>query len=179
MYVLFLTDDNLIRGYKETTQEETETFKLKFILVDELPAVIRNQKQNTLLRWVDGQVIEVNSPSAVSPQDAKLAELNVACNAAILAGFTSNALGSPHTYDFDYDAQINLGGMLNAITAGIVTGAIVWKASGLPESHTVAQFKTVFADGLAHKNALIGHFWTLKAAVLAAQSTEEIDAIVW
>jgi hypothetical protein len=109
----------------------------------------------------------------------KVKQLNEFCNAAILAGFTSNALGTDNTYDFDYDAQINLGGMLNAITAGLVTGNIVWKASGNPQPHTFEQFKVVFSAGLEHKNAMIGRFWLLKSAVLAAESEEEIDAIVW
>lgn len=41
------------------------------------------------------------------------------------------------------------------------------------------QFKTVFSDGLEHKNALIGRFWAMKAAVLAASSIEEVEGIVW
>ncbi|WP_446686390.1 DUF4376 domain-containing protein [Paenibacillus planticolens] len=117
--------------------------------------------------------------SVKSPLELKLAELNVACNATILAGFASNALGSQHTYDFDYDAQINLGGMLNAITAGLVTESFMWKASGVPQLHTPNVFKAVFADGLAHKNSLIERYWTLKASVLAAETSEEIDAIKW
>jgi hypothetical protein len=118
-------------------------------------------------------------PDAISPVDAKISELNAACNAAILAGFTSDALGIDNTYDFDYDAQINLGGMLNAITAGIVTDSIVWKASGIPQAHTIDQFKTVFAHGLTHKNTNIGKYWTLKGQVLSAETTEEINAIHW
>jgi hypothetical protein len=115
----------------------------------------------------------------ISPTDAKIAELNSACNAAILAGFTSDALGADNTYDFDYDAQINLGGMLNAITAGIVLDDVIWKASGIPQTHTIDQFKIVFAHGLSHKNTNIGRFWTLKAAVYAATSDEEREAIHW
>ena len=118
-------------------------------------------------------------PFAKSPLELKLAELNAACNAAILAGFTSDALGSDNIYDFDYDAQINLGGMLNAITAGLVAGDIVWKASGIPQVHTVDQFKAVFGAGLAFKNSMIAHYWTLKAAVNDATSQEEIEAITW
>lgn len=131
-----------------------------------------------------GQYVELarvtySNPNAVPPKDAKLAEISAACNAAILAGFTSDALGSPHSYEFGTDDQINLGGMLNAITAGIVTGSIVWKASGVPKSHTVEQFKGVFAAGLQHKNNCIARLWALKSQVLAAGTSEEIEAIVW
>jgi hypothetical protein len=118
-------------------------------------------------------------PDAISPIDAKIAELNAACNAAILAGFTSDSLGSVNAYDFGYDDQINLGGMLNAITAGIFTDDVIWKASGVPQTHTIDQFKIVFAHGLNHKNANIGKYWTLKGQVLTAETTEEINAIHW
>jgi hypothetical protein len=112
-------------------------------------------------------------------RSAKIAALNSACNTAILAGFTSSALGDPHEYDFDYEAQTNLGGMLNAITAGIATESIYWKASGLPVLHTIEQFKTVFADGLVFKNGLIAQYWALKGQVLAVETKEDIDSIVW
>ncbi|KQX69218.1 DUF4376 domain-containing protein [Paenibacillus sp. Root444D2] len=109
----------------------------------------------------------------------KIKQLNIFCNIAILAGFTSDALGSSNTYDFDIDAQINLGGMLNAITAGLVSEPVIWKASGQPQAHTFVQFKTVFGAGLAHKNINIGKYWTLKAQVEAATTTEQVNAIVW
>lgn len=118
-------------------------------------------------------------PDAISPVDSKIAELNKACNAAILAGFTSDTLGSPHTYDFGYDDQTNIGGIFSAIIGGIVTTPQYWKASGVPTLHTTDQLKTLFADGLAHKNSNIGKYWTLKGQVISAETTEEIDAIHW
>ncbi|MGO4498794.1 hypothetical protein AB4114_23205 [Paenibacillus sp. 2RAB27] len=118
-------------------------------------------------------------PNTISPVDSKISELNAACNEAILAGFTSDALGTDNTYDFDYDAQINLGGMLNAITAGMISGSFPWKASGIPQLHTINQFKAVFAAGLTHKNSNIGKYWMLKEQAIAATTPEERDAIVW
>lgn len=119
-------------------------------------------------------------PPTPDPKEAKIAELDSACNAEILAGFTSSALGAANTYDFDYEAQTNLGGMLNAITAGIITTEpISWKASGVPTNHTFAQFKKLFADGLVHKNSKIQKYWALKAQVNAATTPEEVSAITW
>ncbi|CAH1203003.1 hypothetical protein PAECIP111891_02197 [Paenibacillus allorhizoplanae] len=118
-------------------------------------------------------------PNAISPVDAKIAELNKACNEAILSGFTSDALGTDNSYDFDYDAQINLGGMLNAITAGMISGSFPWKASGIPQLHTINQFKAVFAAGLTHKNSNIGKYWTLKELAITATTPEEIEVIIW
>ncbi|WP_240418233.1 hypothetical protein [Paenibacillus periandrae] len=112
-------------------------------------------------------------------RQSKISILNNACNAAILSGFTSNALEDEHTYDFDYEAQTNLGGMLNAIMAEIVTEKIYWKASGLPVPHTINQFKQVYADGLTHKNSLITKYWTLKSQVLSANSLDDIESVTW
>ncbi|MEC0231277.1 XkdW family protein [Paenibacillus alba] len=110
---------------------------------------------------------------------SKINTLNAACNTSILGGFTSDALGENNAYDFGYDDQINLGGMLNAISAGIITDNIIWKASGVPQHHTIEQFKSVFAAGLEWKNTNIGKYLILKAQVSAATTTEEIEAISW
>ncbi|CAH1230656.1 hypothetical protein PAECIP111891_06712 [Paenibacillus allorhizoplanae] len=172
-----LYDGNNIRGYELMSPEKTETIRIDNSTVEDV---------HYLFDLDAGDYVEQSreqrqfpDPNAISPVDAKISELNAACNAAILAGFTSNALGTDNTYDFDYDAQINLGGMLNAITADIVSGTVVWKASGIPQTHTIDQFKTVFAQGLSHKNTNIGKYWTLKGQVLSAETTEEINAIHW
>lgn len=110
---------------------------------------------------------------------SKTAELNSACNAAILSGFTSNALGSNHTYDFDYEAQTNLNAMLNAIIADLVSEPIIWKASNLLQPHTIEQFKSLFTDSLTHKVTNINKYWELKTAVTAANSMEGVASISW
>ncbi|MCY9658107.1 DUF4376 domain-containing protein [Paenibacillus chondroitinus] len=121
-----------------------------------------------------------NNGTIEDAKTQKIKQLNEFCNAAILTGFTSNALGTQHSYDFDYDAQINLGGMLNAITAGLISEqSVTWKASGLPQPHTFAQFKEVFGAGLTHKNTNIGKYWALKAQVEAATIPEEVEAVRW
>ncbi|OAS17153.1 XkdW family protein [Paenibacillus oryzisoli] len=110
---------------------------------------------------------------------AKINSLNVACNASILAGFTSDALGTDNAYDFAYHDQINLESTFNAISAEIHMDNIKWKASGVPQSHTSEQFKLLYADGLAHKNANISKYWELKNAVLSASNAEDISSISW
>ncbi|NQX60447.1 XkdW family protein [Paenibacillus qinlingensis] len=110
---------------------------------------------------------------------AKINLLNTACNESILAGFTSDALGTDITYDFGYNDQINLGSTFNAILAGIITGNVMWKASGVPQPHTFEQFKVLYADGIAHKTANISKYWELKDAVLSATHAEDIASISW
>lgn len=169
--------DGVKRAYESANENKVETIRIDSNNVQDV---------SYQFDWELGEYVETGritrylpDPTVKSPLELKLTELNAACNAAILAGFTSSALITQHTYDFDYDAQINLGGMLNAITAGIITGTITWKASGTPQSHSIEQFKTVFGDGLTHKNAQIGKYWTLKAQAIAAETPEQLDAIVW
>jgi hypothetical protein len=124
--------------------------------------------------------LEFNFTTPIAPyKEQKIAELNRRCNESILAGFTSNALGTDSYYSFDYDSQINLGGMLNAITAELVPEPVVWKASNVPQNHSFAQFKTVFLHGLAHKNNMISKYWLLKNQVDLAGSNEEVALISW
>jgi len=105
--------------------------------------------------------------------------ISTQCNAAILACFASSALGAEHVYDFDYEAQTNLNGMLSAITNGMAVEPIMWKASGVPQPHTFEQFKAIYAAGLAHKNANIGKYWELKAEITSALNTDDITSITW
>lgn len=150
------------------------------------PATLEPSEDGVLYQQILDDEENVISTEAVSqpemppdPKGVKITELNAACNAEILAGFSSSALGEPNDYDFDYEAQINLTEMLQAINNDMVTEPIFWKASGEPKPHTIAQFKALFADGLEFKNSRIQRYWSLKAQVLAATTQEEIDAIVW
>ncbi|NQX66816.1 hypothetical protein HQN90_11845 [Paenibacillus alba] len=112
-------------------------------------------------------------------KQSKTEELNSKCNTTILSGFKSKALGTEHAYDFDYEAQTNLNSMLNAIAAHIAADPIPLKASGMLQPHSFEQFKNLYADGLAHKNANISKYWELKAALSAANTEEEVTSIIW
>lgn len=128
-------------------------------------------------QWIEGLL---QSDLLAGQKQTKIDELNAVCNAFILSGFTSSALGDPHDYDFDYEAQINLAGMMNAISAGIAPATITWKTKNAGSiDHDHAQFTQLYADGLTFKNTQIGKYWILKAQVQAATTEAEIDAIVW
>lgn len=100
-------------------------------------------------------------------QSAKIAEINAACESAIVSGFTSDALGSTHTYRSRRDDQINL---MGAAQSGAATKFKCADSSGVwaLRDHTAAQIKQVFADGVARKLALIEQSNAL---------TDQVDAI--
>ncbi|TVY09990.1 DUF4376 domain-containing protein [Paenibacillus cremeus] len=120
-----------------------------------------------------------NYPTLEQVKQTKLDQLNDACNKFILAGFTSDALGEENHYDFDYEAQINMGGTLNGITAGMITGDIMWKTAEGNKPHTVNQFKQLYADGMTFKQTNIAKYWTLKNQVLACETRADVAAIQW
>lgn len=144
--------------------------------------VLQDGKGRHNYKLVDNQISE-RTEDEKTPlseyKEKKIAELSKICNETILGGYTSNALGSPNHYDFDMEAQMNLAGMLHAINAAMINEPITWKASGVPQQHTINQFKQVFADGLNWKNNNIGKYWMFKSQVAAATTKVEVDVVSW
>lgn len=113
-------------------------------------------------------------------KDAKIAELNDACNQEILAGFTSSALGQPHTYGFDYEDQQNLNGQLAILMFDNTITSVNWKTKDAGVlTHTRDQFIQVCKDAEAFKRSRIEKFWNLKAQVQQATTEDQINAITW
>ena len=113
---------------------------------------------------------------------SKTNEINSACSKAITSGFTSSALGTPHTYQSEQTDQLNLIGVVTAGTddyfkCGVTdaNGNITWNY----ELHTIVQLQQVLADGKAHKQALLQKANTLKVQVASATTVAKVKAIVW
>lgn len=128
--------------------------------------------------------IDLNTVSLADLKTAKIAQLNYQCTEAILAGFVSSALGTPHTYSFDYQAQIRFSGELAAINDPTFTDTTApWntKENGYL-SHTLAQFRQLFKDGQTWTKTNMGKYFTLKGQVLAITDptkNADVNAIVW
>ncbi len=108
----------------------------------------------------------------------KTADINASCAAAIVSGFTSSALGTPHTYDSALEDQLNL---IGAVGLGIDLPYRCTDASGVKEfrAHTAAQLKQVATDGTAIKLAALSKAAALKAQVMAAVDVAAVEAVVW
>lgn len=121
---------------------------------------------------------ELKRLKAEAPKNVKREEINMACEAAIVGGFQSSALGSPHTYDSSRDDQLNLVGAANA---SIDMPYTCTDANGVKTEvlHTAAQLKQVYLDGIAFKAAQLSKARTLKAQIDAAKTQAALDKIVW
>ena len=118
------------------------------------------------------------APSLDSVKAVKSAEINTACAAAIVGGFTSSALGMPHTYDSALEDQLNL---IGAVGLGINISYRCGDAAGIKDFrlHTTAQLKQVAVDGAQIKLVALEKATTLKAQVQAAVDAAAVEAVVW
>lgn len=113
-------------------------------------------------------------------KNMRINDLNTKCNQTILSGFTSYALGEPHQYDFDEEAQRNFNGTLTMLTVDPTISTIVWKTVDAgPLPHTKDQFIQLCKDGFAFKQNMISKYWLLKTKVQQATTIDEVNAITW
>ena len=105
----------------------------------------------------------------------KIIEVSKVCEALIVAGFTSDALGSDHFYQSDRDDQSNLVGL---VTLG---SDELFKCndgtSWIYAAHTAAQLREVLEAGKNVKLPLLKNFNDKKELILACSTQEEIDSI--
>ena len=135
--------------------------------------------------WNGTTVVAYEAPLATL-RSAKLAELRAACAAAIVAGYSSSALGSPHLYPATLTDQSN---MLASVTSSLLPGlAEGWTtpfwcadAAGVwaRRQHTVAQIRQAGSDGVAHVLAQQDLLSGLENDLAAAGSAAAVGAVVW
>lgn len=108
-------------------------------------------------------------------------EINTACEAAITAGFTSEALGAPHFYSSQLDDQLNLTG---AVLRGLDMPYACRDELDVKEFrlHTAEQLRQVGDDFTLYKLQLLQHANALKQqldAALDAGDLTALEAISW
>lgn len=173
-----LTEQNEI---EEVFNEDIEIPKPFIIVPSSVWQKFSIYKKEDLL--ITNQTISLkNNVVLEKEKKKKLLNINTLCEAAIVGGFTSSALGSVHVYQSDRDDQINLIGLVTAgaddlLKCGVDdgNGNITWDW----KQHTAAQLKAVFDDGALFKKQQLIKANTLKAQVAAATTAEELDGIVW
>lgn len=122
---------------------------------------------------------------SVAKARQKLA-LSSACHVAIVAGFTSTALGTANTYSSDAESQMNISGrvqesLLLASTTTWVGKIKCTDTAGVVarRDHTHAQIRQLGLDAVAHISAQLSKLDQKQAAIEAALTTTAVDAIVW
>ena len=115
----------------------------------------------------------------------KVDELRDACKAAILGGYVSSALGTPHTYPSLLEDQMNLiGAVTDSLTASAGWTVEFWCADTQGvwalRSHTASEIQGVMRDAKAVR---VGYSVKLdqlcNAARAAAGDSAALNAIKW
>lgn len=137
-------------------------------------------------RLENGKIVKPPDPSIDILKAERIAVLRVACEAEIVGGFASDALGEMHTYPSDVKAQINLMGsvtdsLMPDLPADWSTPFWVCDAQGnwKWEAHTAAQIQQAGRDGKAAVVAAQTKLGELTAAVEAAKTKKAVEAITW
>lgn len=150
-----------------------------------------------MLAFNEGSTIEADSegrPIAVPVPPPSLDDLRAsavkaitgACNAQIVGGFISAALGAPHLYPSKATDQLNLtANVVSSIMPGVgpgwMTPQLCADASGAwaYRPHSAAQIQTVGVDAKAAIAACLLRKDALIAEIEAADSAEDIAAVSW
>lgn len=132
---------------------------------------------NSSCRW-DGQAWIADLATIHSERTVSI---NRACEAAITAGFTSDALGAPHFYSSQLDDQLNLTG---AVLRGLDMPYACRDEQGAKEFrlHTADQLRQVGDDFTLYKLQLLQHANELKQqldAALEAGDLAALESITW
>ena len=111
--------------------------------------------------------------------NSKTAELKIACNESILAGFESSALGSLHHYDCDFHDQLNISGLDQADIDSEYPCVDQLEVKER-RFHTKQQIHIVFLDGVAHIDSNLTNFSTKKDYLRTVGRTLiEVLAVTW
>lgn len=110
----------------------------------------------------------------------KVSEITAACELAIVAGFTSGALGSLHFYSCDIPAQLNIQANLLAATIGRDVRHICTDANGLRDikPHTALQMIGVGESMGLHIWAQIEKANGLRELISNAVTNSDVDALI-
>ncbi|WP_302361325.1 DUF4376 domain-containing protein [uncultured Megasphaera sp.] len=170
-------------------QERESLLQDGFILVDEdeYQKIIGNIDGKTYIRNPETGEYEAYEPPLEDLKSAKMAAVNAWTAAKITGGFTSDATGEAVTYDSDKDTQLTMQGI--AATAGTdlfaqkypdgvaVRGYAQTSNKKQVYTLTAGQVQAWCADLSKHINDCKQAGWAKQAAVEAAESKEDLDAI--
>ncbi|MDN8027902.1 hypothetical protein QZN17_04920 [Burkholderia multivorans] len=145
-----------------------------------------SQWQNCVIQqgqWhiVNGALALIPPPSAAqllsSSQAARNAILNAACSAAIMSGFSSNALGPTYNYPSTLTDQTNQNTVAQCASGGLLWCEIAGSWSF--KQHTQSQAQAVVASFSAWLNKCQQQLVDLMNQVNAATSVSAVESITW
>ncbi|ULG94345.1 hypothetical protein FH584_17815 [Leptospira interrogans] len=158
-------EERILQSWEEQINPETET--------DLEP--LKNEDGSLLPFQIytetDGWIIDL-----IQKKDSLIKLVDSICESKIIAGFVSNALGTPHFYGSDRDDQLNLVGLvsLNASVSCKCTNE-----NGIKDyrNHTANQIKQVLSDGAIRKTLLLQKAASLEVLLQSIETVDELDKV--
>lgn len=112
-------------------------------------------------------------------KELKIKELDLGCSTSIKAGFTSDALGTPHEYQSGNYDQLNLVGAAMSYKDRIFNcspvGTDLWEY----KTHKQSQIQAVLEDGITTKEKHLYLCDQLKKQAVAATTAGQLETITW
>lgn len=166
-----------IQGFHQIPEGAVEISEQRFLAVIANPPLgkLRRHDSAGLPILVDPMPLSV-AERANAAYSRQFAAINLACESAITAGFTSDALGPTHYYSSQLEDQLNL---TSAVLQGIDMPYPCRDESGLRDFrlHTAEQLRQVYDDFARHRQQLLEHAGTLKQQLDQALAAEDADAM--
>lgn len=108
----------------------------------------------------------------------KVIEISNAAGAQITTGFTSDALGTTHTYGGKSTDQLNL---IGAVSSGVDMPFPCADAGGVWDRrvHTNAQLKQALVDGSVYKQTVLVALDARRVEIDGAVDHAAVDAVAW
>jgi hypothetical protein len=181
MNIFISTDENsVIQGWASARGAESD---IEVEVADDHPILHTLPR---LFKYIDGQVIKDEDIVLSRRKASKNVELNKACNADILAGFSHEINGNTYWFSYDMEAQGNFRDGKEVLRDGLVP-ALPWtvREGGVNGPYTRIDIDYATMQQLAivimnHKVSKISKYRdSLMPLVTAASTPEEVDAITW
>jgi len=112
-------------------------------------------------------------------REAKVEEINSACNLEILGGFESSVLGQTNHYKFNLEYQNNFSEMAHLLNLDDSITEVNWPTNGLMVTYTKPQFVQLLKDAGAFKSSKMARYFDLKAQIMNAETTNAVKLINW
>jgi hypothetical protein len=149
-----------------------------------------NEQDGTWTLGADGSTVTKVLPTTAqllaAKKTAQAATISATCQAAIVAGFTSSALGTAHTYPSNLVDQQNLAAnvlasLLPGLPAGWTTLQMCADSNGVWSyvSHTAAQIQQVGTDAKSTIMALLVRNATAQTNIAAATTVAAVQAVTF
>lgn len=145
-------------------------------------------EETTILRVSTPEELDVDPVRVETAKASQCAAMRAACEAEILAGFTSDALGMQMFYDGSVEDQLNLSSAIlqaspqPGVPLGFSTFFGLRQSKDSPKSfktHTFAQLRKVSIDGSNFRTLLLQRLNVRKAAIAACTRVSEVLTITW